>query len=568
MIARLLNQRYLFAIISGVILTFAYPHWNIEAAVWLWMLPLLAVLWPWREGMVPKRPFRIGFAAGMAFFVPNLFWIRHSSRVFGGAMDNSWVGLGPELMGFGAVIGLSGCCALCFATWAWFSVRFARPELRRLTHGSWQSSTFESLRCAFLSAGAWVACEWLRSLFLFSGFGWNGLGVGLHQNAALVQAADLVGVTGLSFLPVFVVCCGYNAATRMILVLRGQGTCRARLDFTLAMSLLLVTAGYGFRKLSVVEKDPIRVRTALVQPNIPQVVRWSGQETLAMYEQLANLTRLHAEARNGASNVDLVIWPESALPVDIFDGFHMFEPGENAKFLNDLLGSGDFSILTGTEVRKSKNDEHNSVALMHGHLDDDFSTVQFYHKINLVAFGEYLPLREIPPFSFLRGVLPGDFVPGTSTEPLHLVKPKVDIIPLICFEDTVGSLARRFVRNAPQMMVTVTNDGWFLQSPETEVHLVNAKFRCIELRRPMCRAANTGVTCFIDTMGRVTSRLADPQTGSTFLDGCLLGEALVPAKPEMTIYALYGDWFPGALLALTLVATAAGWRRKKTPNSI
>jgi apolipoprotein N-acyltransferase len=280
-----------------------------------------------------------------------------------------------------------------------------------------------------------------------------------------------------------------------------------------------------------------------------------------MYEQLAQLTRMHAEARNGESTIDLVIWPESALPVDIFDGHHMFAPGENANYLNSLLSSGDFSILTGTEVRRKNGADHNSVALMRGHLDDQFSTVQFYHKVNLVAFGEYLPLRNIPPFSFLKGVLPGDFVPGTSTEPLRLAKPQVDIIPLICFEDTVGRLARRFIRDAPQILVNVTNDGWFLESAETEVHLANAKFRSIELRRPMCRAANTGISCFIDTMGRVTSQLSNPETGSTFVDGCLRGEVLVPAKPEMTLYARYGDWFPAFLLIVSGITIIVRWRK-------
>jgi apolipoprotein N-acyltransferase len=83
-----------------------------------------------------------------------------------------------------------------------------------------------------------------------------------------------------------------------------------------------------------------------------------------------------------------------------------------------------------------------------------------------------------------------------------------------------------------------------------EVHQVNAKFRAIELRRPMVRATNTGVTCFIDTLGTVVNQLSDPQTGSTLLEGCLPGEVQVPAIPEMTLYARWGDWF--SMLCLSL----------------
>jgi apolipoprotein N-acyltransferase len=86
-----------------------------------------------------------------------------------------------------------------------------------------------------------------------------------------------------------------------------------------------------------------------------------------------------------------------------------------------------------------------------------------------------------------------------------------------------------------------------------EVHAANAKFRAIELRRPMVRATNTGVTCFIDTLGTVTQKLADPETGSTLIEGCLPGAVLVPRQPEMTLYARFGDWFALCCLGLCSV---------------
>ncbi|HYF34126.1 MAG TPA: apolipoprotein N-acyltransferase [Prosthecobacter sp.] len=542
---------WLLAILSGVALVFAYPPWNVELLVWLWFLPLLVVLWPLPSLTPPRRPFLLGFLAGLAFFIPNLFWIRHSSRVINGALDNRWVGLGPELLGFGAVIGLAGCCALCFGAWASFMVRVARPDFTRLANTDWQQSTWLSLRAAFLSAAAWVGLEWLRGMFLFSGFGWNGLGVGLHRNLVLSQAADLVGALGLSFLPVFVACAGYNTAMRLILVFRQQGSCRSRLDFTLALTVLLATAGYGIKKLGAPDGDSIKVRTTLIQTNIPQAVRWSGETTLQIYEQLAKLTHPHADS-------DLIIWPESALPINLFDKYGQLPPNAHVDYLNDVLSTGDFSLVTGTDVLIPE--DHTSVALFHRNVDKDFSTAQFYHKVNLVAFGEYLPFGTIPPFSLLKSVIPSNFVHGTSTTPLELAKPKgVQIIPLICFEDTVGNLARKFVRDTPQIIVNVSNDGWFLQSEETEVHLANARFRAIELRRPMVRATNTGVTCFIDAKGRELARLADPDTGNTFIEGTLSRELPVPAKPVMTLYARWGDWFPISLLGIAVLS--ALWRR-------
>lgn len=546
-------------LLSGATLVFAFPNWNQEWAVWFWLLPLLAVIWGPSE---LRRPFWPGYFAGLAFFIPNLAWVRHSSRVMAGAVDHSWIGLGPELMGFGALIGLSAYCAVYFGLWSWFVHRCARPDLRKLTQGTWQASTWESLRCALLAAAAWVACEWLRSTTVFTGFGWNGLGVGLHQNRVLIQAADLIGVMGLSFLPVLVVCTGWNALRRMLHLYHGTGTCRTRLDFTLALVVLLSVAGYGVMRITAKPVDSVTVRTLLVQPNVSQVDAWSGRFAPQVYERLDKFTRLYAEARDGKSGIDLVIWPESALPVHLHGQPERWGLPQHETFFNNLLQSGDFSLITGTELYDSTEHGpggHVSAVMFRGRYDNR----QEHHKVHLVPFGEYLPFGDYPPFSLLRGVIPGDFEPGKSTEPLKLEKPEVGIIPLICFEDTVGRLARRFVRPGPQMIVNITNDGWFLQSNEMEVHTTNAKFRAIELRRPMVRATNTGVTCFIDTLGTVTHRLADPESGSTLIEGCLPGEVRVPSQGEMTLYARHGDWF--ALLCLASAAFVFALRLRSRP---
>jgi len=548
-------------LLSGGILMFAFPRWDSGLAVWVWLFPLLAVLWPWRDAEgIKARPFWRGYLAGLAFFLPNLFWLRHSSRVIGGAYDHAWVGWGPELMGFGAVIGLSGYCAVYFGLWAWFTHRFAKPNVITLTRDAWWPSALHSLTCSFLAAAAWVVCEWLRSTTVFTGFGWNGLGVAMRHNLPLIQAADLVGVMGLSFLPVFAACTAWNTLTRLVFAYRGEGTCKTRLDFTVALILMLTTAGYGILKLTEKEPDSITVRTVLVQPDVAQVDAWTGRLGEQIYQRLDQFTRLYGSARDGKTSTDLIIWPESALPVNLLDSHQQLPAGWHTRYFDDLLHSGDFSLLTGTELHDADGASHVAAVLFHGNA----ASRQDYHKVHLVPFGEYLPLRDIPPFSFLRGVLPGDYAPGDSTEPLHLHKPEVQIIPLICFEDTVGRLARKFVRPAPQMIVNLSNDGWFLQSEETEVHLANALFRAIELRRPMVRATNTGISCFIDTCGRITSKLSDPDTGSSFLEGVLPGEVKVPRTGEITLYARFGDWFALGLLGVCAVTMI--WRRSN-PSS-
>src|SRR5205807_5850212 len=159
--------------------------------------------------------------------------------------------------------------------------------------------------------------------------------------------------------------------------------------------------------------------------------------------------------------------------------------------------------------------------------------------------------------------VPGDFTPGTEDTIFSLTNGDVRVAPLICFEDTVGDLVRRFVATGANLLIDVTNDGWFLRSSGSRQHLANAIFRCVENRRPMMRAANTGVTCFVNEFGRVTQILQD-DTGSTFNEGVLTGEINVPQVRQLTFYAQHGEWFAECCAAITAVAILATFalRRK------
>lgn len=552
--------------LSGVLLHLAFPPWNFEVLVWVWLLPLLSILWPLREHhAAPRRPFWIGWWAGWCFFLPNVSWVRHSARVIHGAEDHQWIGWGPELLGAAAVVGLAGYLSLYFALWAWFVCRHARPREDRFSRGTSWASAIESLRCAALAGAAWVACEWLRG-WMLSGFGWNGLGVGLHRNLALIQVVDWVGIAGLSFLPVFIACVAWNNVVRLVRHWGGASIQRSRLDFTVAMIVLLGVAVYGmFRMANEREiSDTISVRTLLVQPNVGQVERWSGNDILGLYQQLSDRTRLYAEARNGKSPFDLVVWPESAVPVPL----NLNEDDENfhRQFFDDLLGTGRFAVLTGAVTDASGDQMHNSALL----LDGGYENRQESPKIHLVPFGEFLPFRSQLVFmeAIFGAILPGDFAPGSSYEPMILrtAAEPVDLIPLVCFEDTVGRFARRLVRPRPQILANLTNDGWFLQSAETEIHLINSIFRAVELRRPMLRAANTGVSCLIDTTGRITQRLADPVTKNSFIEGCLPGVIEVSRAGEMTFYARFGDVFAWLCFGLTVGTVVVGKLRKRRKN--
>ena len=138
--------------------------------------------------------------------------------------------------------------------------------------------------------------------------------------------------------------------------------------------------------------------------------------------------------------------------------------------------------------------------------------------------------------------VPGDFTRGKEPVVFRLTTERVKVAPLICFEDTLGELTRQFVLRGANLLANVTNDGWFLRSAGSQQHLENAIFRCVETRRPMVRAANTGVTCFVNRFGRVTQVLLDGK-GSQFTEGVLTGTVEVPTSGELTFYARHGELF-------------------------
>jgi apolipoprotein N-acyltransferase len=156
--------------------------------------------------------------------------------------------------------------------------------------------------------------------------------------------------------------------------------------------------------------------------------------------------------------------------------------------------------------------------------------------------------------------VPGDFKAGKEHTVFTLTNGDVQVAPLICFEDTIGELTRQFVLTTDtspgaNLLVDVTNDGWFQHSAGSHQHLANAIFRCVETRRPMLRAANTGVTCFVNQFGRVTQMLRD-ETGSTFTEGVLTGEINLPTEYELTFYVRHGELFAKLCAAIMVLAVA------------
>lgn len=549
---------WLVAICSGLLCTACFPPFNLWWICWFALTPLLAAIWfsdnRWRfRGL---RDLLLGYVAGLAFFWTVFYWL------------TTVTGLGWFLLQF--------YLAIYFAIWAWLAGMLRPPggrcsviasppssvvirsrqsaTLHRLSSavsGSavspWLKST-TNLRLALLLACAWVSQELLRGV-IFSGFGWNTLGIALHSQWPLIQVAEITGVAGLSFVIVFANVIAITSVRRFVLEAQTSFR-RPHFDLTLTLIGLVAIGMFGVRAAHVVhETKPLRV--ALVQANIAREQKFDVTFAQQIFEQFRRLSLPAVETNPRA---DLVVWPESSTPAPVLADEATFQ------FVTGFAASAQADLLLGT-IDLEDRDAYNAALLV-----SPAGRLQLYRKVHLVPFGEYIPGRQTVPFlaQIVGEQVPEDFAFGKAYTVFTLTD-GVQVAPLICFEDTIGNLTRHFVLGGAALLVNLTNDGWFLRSAGSQQHLANAVFRCVETRRPMVRAANTGVTCVVNSFGRVTQMLTD-ETGSQFTEGVLTSEVAVPASGELTFYVRHGEVFAYAccvIAALTLAYIVVFARKRR-----
>jgi apolipoprotein N-acyltransferase len=521
------------AIVTGLLLAGCFAPWNQEWFCWFALAPLLSAIWFRR---VANERFRwrgdllLGYLAGFVYFAAAFHWLGALGRL----MQTPLLFTLPLLLGL--------YMGLYPAFWAWFVGMTTRALGRRYAarHGSSQFlRSRQNLAIAFLAAAAWVTHEWVRGV-LFTGWGWNGLGVALHRNLALIQIAEFTGVAGISFLVVIANVIAVLTVRRFVLEATLRKL-RPHFDFTIMMLLIVGTFSFGIHRLFQ-NPDGRTLTVAAVQANIPQEQKWNAAADAQTVETYRALTELAL-----ASRPELVIWPEAATPSDLFD------PATVA-YIQSLGGAEDLNLLFGSILSEQGN--YNVAALLQRSSGD----LQIYRKIHLVPFGEFIPFRKtFPLFAMIAGsMVPGDFDRGMDFTPLTLRAPEVKIAALICFEDSLGDLARRPVQRGAELLVNITNDGWFLESAGAEQHFANAVFRTIENRRPMVRSANTGVTCFVDAWGR-TKQVLRAEDGRPFVQGVLSGKVTIPEPLRATFFTQFGELFSYGAIVVTMATLVWLW---------
>ncbi len=533
--------KILAAVASGVMVALAFPAYDLSALVWVGLMPLLAALWSLDGKRVGWKGFGIGYVAGLASGLIQCQWV--------GSV--SWLG----------AVALAAYLAVYWGLFGFFAAKLGNPWSGRKPAGA--------LRIAFYTGAVWAGTELLRG-WVITGFSWNVLGVAWGEILLLAQAADLLGVVGLSMVIVFI-------QAVVVQVLRS----RAWIHLGSVVAVIGVLAGYGAIRIHLENgRESLRLKTLLVQLNVPMEASrmlWTDVEMHQAYEE-ETLEGL----QNAAKFPDWVMWPETSLTGRILraDDGTWGTWQINHDTLAQIRTGGDFSLIYGViELEAEKYGEelvmkpqgrfYNSLAVMTP--EDELQT---YRKRHLVIFGETIPF--VDQFPFLKRLYEqqagaeyaGSFTMGESLEPLTLevAGQKIGAIPTVCFEDSVPRLVRKFVRPGPQIIINVTNDGWFKQSAAADQHFRYARFRAIELRRPMLRCANSGVSAAIDTTGSTRhpesgkSQILTDEKGSHFTRGSLLVELDVPLDPSFSLYAIIGDW---GLIGISLGAVLMSSRRAR-----
>ncbi|MCF6290102.1 MAG: apolipoprotein N-acyltransferase [Desulfobacterales bacterium] len=522
------RSRVALALVSSLLLVLAAPGLgDLWPLAWIGLVPLLLAI----RSRSPVRAAGLGFVAGLLYYIVLLSWVVIALGRYGNL---------PWWLSLAALFLLAAYMAGYFAVFAAIVAWGQRRNLPLLWIGPW----------------LWVVLDFLRGR-LFSGFPWQDLAYTQYRVPGLIQVADLTGHYGVTFLIVLVNCLIFQLF--LVFLPRSAGAesaaCRSmRNQATLVAAVALLAGALFYNGLrsaqvaAVVATAPT-LEVAVVQGNIPQERKWNPlmqRRTLEIYTDLSQ----QALAETGNPDT-LLIWPETALP---------FYPRTSPLFgelCRDFVKRNQLWLLTGTPYFQTSatGEVHyfNSSLL----LDPQGKSSGRYDKQHLVPFGEYMPLRRYLPLPRALVESVGDFTPGAARPPLSCQKARIGV--LICFESIFPELARAWARQGATLLVNQTNDAWYGRSGAPWQHLSNAVFRAIETRRSLARAANTGVSGFVDPLGRLTAT-------SPLFEPCYLTAAL-PLLDEKTFYVRHGPWFVWLCAGVVLLGAGTGFARHRRDGS-
>jgi apolipoprotein N-acyltransferase len=498
------KSAWLLVLLSAGLQILIFPLPNLYPLCWLALAPLLVALLRARRPetlqidaagrLLPAKPlqaFLLAYVCGILWYGGTCYWIYATMRHYGGVNAPAAAGI---LVLFCLYLALyHGAFGLLMGLLA------GRSHVNRTV--------------LLVTPALWIAVELARTRI--TGFPWDLLGTCQVDNIPLVRIATATGVYGISF-EIMLVNTVLAAA-----FLVGREKRRSILLAAIGAAIVLQAGRLVSAPASAVEDKT----ATLVQANIPilQGADWTREYFDSTLHDLVQLSTANPQT----SNPGLIVWPESPAPFYAGDPTFRNAISNLARNANAWVLVG--SIGTANTAQGTPSHIYNSGSL----VSPQGVWVSRYDKVHLVPFGEYVPFQRL--FSFAGGLTKevGDFTAGNSRMPLEADGAKLGVF--ICYESIFPDEVRQFAVNGAQVLLNISNDGWYGDSGAYAQHLKQARMRAIENGRWLLRDTNTGVTAFIDPMGRVVSSV--PRKVRTALTGHY---ALSDAT---TFYTRHGDWF-------------------------
>jgi apolipoprotein N-acyltransferase len=463
-------RRSLAAFLAGAFAVLAQAPFDFFAAC-LVSFPVLVWLLDGAAGEPGAGPIRrltpafvIGWWFGFGYFIAGLWWVGNAVLVDGEGF--AWA------LPF-AVVALPAVLALFYGLAALLARLLWTDDIGRIA----------------AMAFAFGVAEWLRAT-LFTGFPWNAIGYAAMPVPLLMQSVSMAGLFGMSALAVFVFSMPALFAGRR----------HRAVGIGLALALVAADLAYGWFCLSTApsgEAKSLQVR--IVQPVIDQSEKWDRSVRDRIFNHLVDLTR--APTANGAGKPELIVWPETAVP------FLFTERPDALTKLGEVLDKGQLLLTGAVRVEGSAGAGiryYNSVLA----IDDSGEIIDAVDKLHLVPFGEYVPFRSVLGRLGVDKLveLPGPFSAGTDRHTIKLPGGAA-ALPFICYEIIFPGEGDKEAPGS-DLILNVTNDAWFGNTPGPYQHFRQAEIRAVELGLPMIRAANNGISAVVDAHGRVLDALA------------------------------------------------------------
>jgi apolipoprotein N-acyltransferase len=463
------------AFVLGSAMSLAFAPFGVSVLTPLLLLPLLYVCMT----VSPRDAGGHAFWFGLGMFLTGTYWIYISVHVFGNAA--LWI----------AVLLMVGL-ALIMATFLYI----AGWLISRLSHG-------EPWQMLLVAPASWVAIEWLRG-WVFTGFPWLAIGYA-QVDGWLAGWAPVVGVYGVSFMLMI-------STTSVIVVFMSSGIARVA---GLTALILPWLAGGMLQTVDWTEADGKTVRTSIVQAGVSQDKKWDRN-------QLQPIMEFYRRSTLSIPDSEIVVWPEVAIPA-VDD-----RVADYIQLLRDDLTRREQSIVFGILERGAGAEIYNSVIVLGG------PERQSYRKRHLVPFGEYFPVpSRVREWMKMQNLPHSDLAAGAAIQPLLVAANGAKLAVAICYEDAYGA-EQLYAFPEANLLINVSNDGWFGDSIAPHQHLEIARMRALEVGRYAIRSTNTGISAFIGAKGELLA------VGEQFEPQVMT--AAIQLRRGATPYGHIGNW--------------------------